>query len=221
MVATIVLLILWVGFAGSHLMLSGMRVRGVLVERLGDSTFRLFYSLLALAFFVPLVWTYFTNKHAGPWVWALHRSAWMHGAISVGMALAFVLLVAGVARPSPASIAPGSPTPSGAQRITRHPVFMAFALFGLLHLLPNGSTADAVFFGGFIVFSLVGGWHQDQRKLASGDPDFRAFHAATPFLPFTGNATLQGIKELHPAVVAAGLLLTVLVWYFHTAWFGG
>jgi uncharacterized membrane protein len=176
---------------------------------------------LALAFFVPLVWTYFTNKHAGPWVWALHRSASMHGAISVGMALAFVLLVAGVARPSPASIAPGSPTPSGALRITRHPVFMAFALFGLLHLLPNGSTADAVFFGGFIVFSLIGGWHQDQRKLASGDPEFRAFHAATPFLPFTGNATLQGIKELHPAVVVAGLLLTVLVRYFHTAWFGG
>ena len=221
MAVTIVLLILWTGFAGSHLALSSRAVRGALIARLGEGAFRLFYSLLALAFFVPLVWTYFTNKHAGPWLWTLPRSAWLIGLVSAGMAIAFVLLAAGMARPSPASISPGAPTPSGAQRITRHPVFMAFAIFGVLHLLPNGSTADIVFFGGFVVFALVGGWHQDQRVLAGGNPDVRAFLAATPFLPFTGSTTLQGLKELPPAVVVVGLALTVLVRYFHAAWFGG
>jgi len=219
--ATVMLLILWMGFAGSHLLLSSRQVRAGLVERLGEQTFRAFYSLLALAFFVPLVWTYFNNKHAGPWLWTLPRSPVLTALVTAGMAIAFILLVAGLARPSPASIAPGAATPSGAQRITRHPVFMAFALFGLVHALPNGSTADVVFFGGFLVFALVGGWHQDQRLLAGGNPDVQAFVTSTPFLPFTGRNTLQGIRELPSAVAVAGLVLTVLVRYFHAAWFGG
>lgn len=221
MTVTFMLLILWMGFAGSHVMLSSRPVRGVLVERLGQGLFRLFYSLLALAFFIPLVWTYFTNKHAGPWLWAVPRSAWALAAISTGMTIAFVLLAAGMARPSPASISPGVATPRGVQRITRHPVFMAFGLFGLVHLLANGSTADLVFFGGFVVFALVGGWHQDRRLLAGGNPEVRAFLDATPFVPFTGGATVQGLKELPPVAVAVGVALAVFVRYFHATWFAG
>jgi uncharacterized membrane protein len=221
MAATIVILILWLGFAGSHLVLSSTQVRALLVERFGEDRFRLLYSLLALAFFIPLVWVYFTHKHAGWWLWGTPRGALMFWTVSLGMAVAFVLLVAGLARPSPASIAPGDPITNGVYRITRHPVFMALAIFGLMHLLANGSAADIVFFGGFVVFSLVGGRHQDQRKLASDDARYSGFYAATPFLPFTGSATLQGIKELHPAVLATAIVLTVIVRYFHVSWFGG
>lgn len=221
MAATIVVLILWLGFAGSHLVLSSTQVRALLVERFGEDRFRLLYSLLALAFFIPLVWVYFTHKHAGAWCWGTPRGALMVWTADFGMAVAFVLLVASLARPSPAGIVPGDPIANGVYRITRHPMFMAFAVFGLMHLLVNGSAADIVFFGGFVVFALVGGWHQDQRKLAGGDARFSAFHAATPFIPFTGSGTLQGIKELHPAVLAAGIVLTVIVRYFHAAWFGG
>jgi uncharacterized membrane protein len=88
-------------------------------------------------------------------------------------------------------------------------------------VLPNGSTADVAFFGGFVVFGLVGAGHQDGRKLALGVPGFDRFHAATPFLPFTGRETLQGLRELPAAVVGAGIVVTVVVRWLHPVWFGG
>ena len=41
---------------------------------------------------------------------------------------------------APAASCPGDTTPRGVYRITRHPMVMAFVVFALVHLLPNGST---------------------------------------------------------------------------------
>jgi len=219
MMATIMIFILWLGFGGSHLVLSSTPVRGLLVERFGEDRFRRIYSILALAFFIPLVWVYFANKHAGPWLWGTPRGTWLIWIVSLGMVASIVLLVAGVAHPSPANMSPGEPITTGVYRITRHPRFMAFAIFGLLHLIVNGAATDIVFFGGFVAFALIGGWHQDQRKLASGDARYRDFHLATPFLPFSGSATLHGIKELSRTVLAIGVGLTLVLRFFHRSWF--
>ena len=86
--------------------------------------------------------------------------------------------------------------------------------------MPNGSTADVAFFGGFIVFSIIGARHQDQRKLLEGDR-FREFCNATSFSPFIGSGTLRGIRELSPLVIALGVGLTVVARCFHSSWFGG
>ena len=221
MIATVVILLLWLGFAATHIGLSSAPFRERLVTRLGENPFRGIYSLISFAFFVPLIWCYFANKHAGPWLWTLSRGIPLLLVMYIGMAVAFILVIGSLVRPSPGAVVPGSATPQGVQRITRHPLFMGLALFGLLHLLPNSTTADIVFFGGFPVFSLIGGWHQDQRKLADGSPSYRQFYQSTPFLPFTGVATLRGIREISPAVIAGGILATIVVRYFHASWFGG
>jgi len=220
MQATLIVLLLWIGFAGGHLLLSSLTVRHTLVARLGEQRFRGLYSLVAFAFFIPLVWVYSAHRHSGPWLWAW-RGTSVHWVMYPGMALAFVLLVASLVRPSPASVVPGEATPKGAFRITRHPLLMAIALFGLLHLLPNGSTTDIVFFGGFVTFSLIGARHQDERKLATNAAGFRPFYEATPFLPFTGGNTMLGLREMSPFVVAAGVAAAVVVRTFHASWFGG
>jgi uncharacterized membrane protein len=220
MVATIVILLRWLGFAATHIGLSAAPFRQRLVARLGENPFRGIYSLISFAFFIPLICVYFVNKHAGPWLWMLPKGIPLLVVMYVGMAIAFILLIASLVRPSPGAVVPGSATPQGVQRITRHPLFMALALFGLLHLLPNSSTADIVFFGGFPVFSLIGGWHQDRRKLANGPASYRQFYECTPFLPFTGAATLQGIREISPAIIAGGILATIVIRYFHASWFG-
>ncbi len=218
---TFAIVLWWLAFGASHMVLSSLRLRRALIDRLGAGPFLGLYSLVALATFVPLVRTYFAHKHAGPLLWSVPVGAPLRWAIYLGMAVAFVLIVSGLVRPSPASIVPGDPTPRGAQHLTRHPLFMGLGIFGLLHLIPNGNAADVAFFGGFPLFAIVGCWHQDRRKLALGTEAFHGFYRQTPFLPFTGPATARGIRELGPIVIAAGVGLTWLLRYVHPRWFGG
>jgi uncharacterized membrane protein len=213
--------LLWAGFAGTHVALSSVRIRRALVGRLGERAFQGVYSLVALAFFVPLVRTYFAHKHDGPWLWLVERGPALHGTMYAGMGVALVLLVASLVRPSPAAVVPGNAEPHGVYRITRHPLIMAIALFGALHTIPNSSATDLVFFGGFVVFGLIGAWHQDRRKLALDVPGFRRFHDATPFVPFTGRETWRGLRELSPLVVGSGIAVAAAIRWAHPSWFGG
>jgi uncharacterized membrane protein len=218
---TVTIVLLWLAFAGSHLTMSSLPIRQRIIARIGEQPFRGLYSLVVIALFVPLVWTYFAHKHAGPLLWALPHGPLLRWTVYIGMGLAFVLAVAGFMQPSPAAIVPGKPTVRGVYRITRHPTMMGTALFGLVHLLANGSAADVAFFGGFVLFPLVGCWHQDRRKLALETPGFRQFYEATPFFPFTGRGSGQGMREMMPAVAGLGIALAVVVRYFHPSWFGG
>jgi uncharacterized membrane protein len=213
--------LLWLGFGGSHILLSSRGLRPRLVSALGQPAFLGLYSLVAFAFFVPLVWIYSENKHAGAALWGVGAEGLSRWALHLAMAVAFVLLGCSLVRPSPAAVVPGDPTPRGVARITRHPQNMAIAIFGLLHCIANGFASDLAFFGGAAAFALIGSWHQDQRKLADGPPGFAEFHAQTPFLPFSGPGTLQGLRELPIAGVVIGLTLFAVVRWFHSSWFGG
>jgi uncharacterized membrane protein len=82
----------------------------------------------------------------------------------------------------------------------------------------NGTATAIAFFGGFVVFGLVGAHHQDRRKLAANVPG--EFCAASPFFPLTRAGALRGMGELTPAV-AIGVAATIAVRYFHVSWFGG
>ncbi len=213
--------LLWVAFTVTHVGMSSLRLRPRLVGAVGETGFLALYSIVALAIFVPLMRLYFTSKHAGEMLWMLPRGPLLTFVVYVGMGVALVLFVASFVQPSPAGMAPAALTPRGVQRITRHPMVMAFVVFSLVHLLPNGSTADVAFFGGFAAFALIGAAHQDRRKLVTGPAGYRAFCEQTPFLPFTGKETLLGLRELSPIALVVGILLTVGVRYFHASWFGG
>lgn len=220
MTPAVSIVLLWLGFAGSHLLLSHLPVRERLVKRIGPQPFQGFYSLVALAFFVPLVWIYFDHLHEGAWLWVLPHGGVLSWLVTMGMGVSFVLLTAGLVRPSPAALNAGPAEPVGAFLIARHPVFMGLGIFGALHLLLNASTTDVAFFAGFPLFAAVGCAHQDQRKLAQKSPGYAAFVAATPFVPFTGRHTLRGLRQLGPLPVALGLGLAVLVRWTHRFWEG-
>jgi uncharacterized membrane protein len=207
--------LLWLLFAASHLGLASRRVEPALAGRLGRRGYLGLYSAVALALFVPLVWVYFGNRHAGGYAWSLHATGLLRAAIYAGLLLAFVLIVASNLRPSPAAVVPGEANPAGVYRLTRHPLMTGFTLVGLLHLPTNGAASDLAFFGGLSLFPLVGAWHQDRRKLASGDPGFRAFYDATPFLLFTGRETLRGLRELPPLALGLAAALAVFARWLH------
>jgi uncharacterized membrane protein len=145
----------------------------------------------------------------------------MRWLVYVGMAAAFALLVGGLVRPSPASIAPGSSEVRGVFHVTRHPVLMSFGLYGLLHLCVVAvNAAELAFFAGFPLFVLIGTRHQDARKLATGAPGFRAFHEATSWLPFTRPAGVARALREQPVPIALGVATAVVVRWFHPALFG-
>jgi uncharacterized membrane protein len=130
---------------------------------------------------------------------------------------------------SPASTAadmsgvrPSSPT--GIHRITRHPLNTGFALFGLSHMLVNGTLGDWIFWGGFPLFALVSAWHQDRRMLAAGSPEFRSFYERTSFFPFS--AILAGRqrmvwRELRLRGVAIAVVLYLILRLIHPRLMGG
>lgn len=215
------MLALWVAFAASHMALSSLRLRPRLVERLGDRGFQAVYSVIALALFVPLMMLYFDNPHAGPQLWYLGGGPLVRGVMYALMAVALALVVGGATSPSPASFLPGKGEVKGLFRITRHPLLMGFALFGAAHLLSaRVNLGELVFFGGFVVFSGVGCWHQDQRKLATQGETFRSFYEQTPFIPFSGPGALRGLME-QPVAALLGALAAGIIRYFHQGWFGG
>ncbi|MEW6296450.1 MAG: NnrU family protein [Thermodesulfobacteriota bacterium] len=222
---SLVLLGLWLLFGGSHLILSSARVRPKLVSRLGLRPFWGLYSLVAFVTFIPLVGYYFHHKHAGPQLWVVLGPYLVARDLNVLlMALAFILLVGGlVARPPSGMMASGTPEAYGLTRVTRHPVFAAFFLFGLAHCLVNGTLGDLIFFGGFAVFAWVGAWHQDTRKVME-IPGYAEFKAATSFLPF---AAIAGRKQPFPqgelrwGVILLALVVFYIIRAYHPRLFGG
>lgn len=215
MAAVVAIFSLWLAFALTHVWLASAKLRPRLVAALGERGYQLVYSLIALVTFVPLVWIYAQNRHAGPTLWTLEPGPILAGLLGLGMALATVLMVAGLMAPSPTSLVGGAPEPRGVQLITRHPLFMGLGLFGLLHLITSGSASGAIFFAGFPVFALIGCWHQDQRKLADAGEGLRNFYARTSLLPFTGPETLQGLREFSRPALAIGIVLAVVSRLLH------
>lgn len=221
MTTALVLVALWLAFGASHMALSSLRLRPRLVAALGEGPFLGLYSATALAIFVPLVAVYFRHKHAGPHLWSLGALPGLRGAMMVGMGVVFCLLVAGLLRPSPASVAPGRAEVAGVYRVTRHPVLMALGLFGALHLLVvSVNAAELAFFAGFPLFTVVGARHQDRRKLATAGEGFRRFHDATPFLPFSQPSGVAALGREQPLAVGLGVALAVGVRWIHPAVFG-
>jgi uncharacterized membrane protein len=217
---------LWAAFAGTHLCLSSARARATLIARVGPQPFQGLYSLVAFATFVPLVWIYATHKHAGPLLWTAIGPPPValvvnHVLMATAMALFVASLLPASTAPS-AMLARGPARVHGVLRVTRHPMLMAFALFGVAHLLVNGSLGDVLFFGGFPLFTWIGARHQDGRKRREV-AGYDALVAATSIVPFA--AILSGrqrlvARELPLPALAGGLILTVVIRWYHHPLFG-
>jgi uncharacterized membrane protein len=214
---------LWLLFAATHIAFSSLTLRPRLVGVLGNVGFQAAYSLIALATFVPMVTIYFQNKHAGAMFWSIGATPPVEALVTVVMTLALVILVAGFFAPNPSMMGPKEKGPilvTGVNYVTRHSMFMAVGLFGLVHLIPNGFASDIAFFAGFPIFAVIGCMHQDARKLVTDEKGYTDFHAATPLIPFTGKNTLQGLREIPPLGYALGIGIAAALRFFHPQLFG-
>jgi len=202
----IVASILWVGV---HFGIAGTVVRTRVVDRVGERTFVIGYSVLSVAAIILLVQAWGAAPYVGLWV----TPDWLRWVLALLMLPAFILFVASVATPNPTAVAGklGEAGPRGIQRITRHPMLWSFALWGLVHLIGKGSLGGVFFFGAFLVTALVGMPSIDQ-KVAARDPGMWARLApSTSLIPF--KAILAGRNRLVLAEIPVLVwVLGVLTW---------
>jgi uncharacterized membrane protein len=213
-------------FVATHLMISSRHVRRRLVAALGDDAYRGAYSVVSLGTFIPLVLEFAWHKHAGAMLWNLRGDSPVRWLAWVLMLIALILIVAGLTNPSPAqSFVPAAKgAPHGVLKITRHPTFVGLAMFGIAHMMMNGWVGDLMFFGTFPVLGIVGGMHQDQRKLRELGASYQSLIEATSFFP--GAALISGRQKWSRgdtpwAAIGIGAGLTVALVIVHPYLFGG
>ncbi len=221
----------WIGlwaalFLGTHFAISSASVRPRLISAVGEQPYRGIYSIVAFATLGPLIYEFACNKHAGPMLWYLRMNAPIRWLAWILMLVALILFVASLINPNPGGVgAPkSSGEPRGALKITRHPGFVAFTLFGLAHILMNGWAGDVIFFGTFPVLGILGGMHQDSRKISELGERYREFMAKTSFMPFA--ALISGRQrwtsaDVPWAAIGAGTILTIAIVALHPTIFGG
>ena len=115
--------------------------RNQTLARIGEKPFKGVYALLSLAGFVLLVWGYGQARQQGVMLWN-PPTATRHIAALL-MLLSFVLLAA--------AYVPGNQIKAK----LHHPMVLGTKVWALAHLLANGSLADMVLFGSFLVWAVV------------------------------------------------------------------
>ncbi len=184
-------------FVGTHFLLSHP-LRGPLVARLGDGGFAILYSLVAFATFGWAVWE-FRRAPAVVW-WVAPTWAWPAGAVV--MLFASILLVGSVATPNPALMGGRAVGPErGVQRITRHPMMWAFALWAVVHAGLSGVGRTVLLAAAILILALVGARAQDAKKRKLTGEAWAVHEAATSFVPFGRGFATPGWTALIGGII--------------------
>jgi uncharacterized membrane protein len=211
-------------FVGSHFAFSSPPVRRPLVAVIGEKLFLGLYSVVALTLITWVVIAY--QQAPAITVWS-PPTATKHLALTI-MPVACVLVVAGASTANPTVVAADGRTiaaagPVGILKVTRHPVMWGFGLWGIAHLLANGTAAAMLLFGGMTVLALGGALAIDAKKRTAFGECWDAYCAATSYLPFAamiGGRTRLKLAEIGYVRIAGGLILYGLLLALHPWLFG-
>ncbi|HML29594.1 MAG TPA: NnrU family protein [Hyphomicrobium sp.] len=129
-------------FLGIHLLPTSPELRDGLKERVGETPYKILFSLLSLAGLVVIILGFHKLQlHPGknPILWYPH--VWTRHIAVALMLPAMILLVASL-------------IPSRIRTATRHPMLIAIKTWALAHLLANGDLAALLMFGSFLAFAV-------------------------------------------------------------------
>ena len=115
--------------------------RNQTLARMGEKPFKGIYALLSIAGFVLLVWGYGQARQQGVMLWN-PPTATRHLAALLTL-VSFVLLAA--------AYVPGNQIKAK----LHHPMVLGTKVWAFAHLLANGSLADTVLFGSFLLWAVV------------------------------------------------------------------
>ena len=152
MVWLVVGLLLFLGAHSVRIVADGWR--SATIARLGEGAWKGLYTLVSIAGFVLIVWGFGQARMTTPQLWA--PPIGMRHLASLLTLLAFVLLAAAYV-----------PRNHLKARL-HHPMVLAEKTWALAHLLSNGSLADVLLFGSFLLWAVLDFRAARQRDRASG-----------------------------------------------------
>jgi uncharacterized membrane protein len=185
-------------FVGSHLLLSHP-LRAPIVRAAGERGFAIVYSIAA---FATLGWAVSAWRSTPPdRLW--DTPLWVGHLAMLVMLFAAILFVGSVTAPNPALMGgKAGDGPKGVQRITRHPMMWAFALWAMVHITVSADSRTIALAGGILILALVGAFLQDGKKRGQ-NPAYAAHEAATGFIPFGAQLSgRQPWRTASPGLVA-------------------
>jgi len=145
-------LILFLGIHSTGILAPAWRAR--MQTSLGLNGWKALYSVAAIAGFLMIVWGYGAARMDPVWIW--FPPIWARHLALLLTVPAFILLAA--------TYVPGS----NIKARLGHPMLAAVKIWALAHLLANGSLADILLFGGFLVWAIAGFAILRRRDRAAG-----------------------------------------------------
>lgn len=210
-------------FLGMHWIISGSPLRAHIVKILGETLFKVLFSL---SIFVALTWMGFAYK-AAPFI-ATWGTADTLKPVSVGLLFfAFLLLPMSIFDKNPTLmglVPPDQVTARGMVRITRHAGLIGLGLWGLAHFIVNGDWASHLLFGTIAFEGLIAPMNLDRKYRARYGESWDKFTEQTSYIPFVAIITKRNklvLSELNIWGALIGIALFLGVIYFHQTWFGG
>ncbi|WP_417722748.1 NnrU family protein [Salipiger sp.] len=206
-------------FGVSHFLprVGGLRER--LIGAVGRHAYFATYGLLSLALLAWLIAAAGRAPHVELWP----QLPWTRWVTNVAMPLAAVLTACGAGLRQPFTLggrkAPFDPGQPGLAAVSRHPLFLALALWALAHLVPNGDLAHVILFGCFAAMALVAIPAFDARARRELGPEAaRSFFRTTRVLslaPLFDRTWLHANGTTLAPRGAIGLLLWAALLHLH------
>ncbi|OWU81737.1 NnrU family protein [Oceanicola sp. 22II-s10i] len=199
-------------FVASHFL---PRIGGLRDRLIGAVGRRVYFSAYGLLSFALLVWVIVAAGRA-PYVELWPQVPWTRWVPNIAMPVAMVLVACGFGLRNPFTLggkrnAIANPDDPGFAAITRHPLFLALALWAGAHLVPNGDLAHVILFGSFTFMALAAIPAFDAKARCSLGPEATAFFSATATFslrPLTDRAWLRG--NARPLTIRA--IIGLLIW---------
>jgi uncharacterized membrane protein len=144
-------LIIFLGLHSTRIVAESGRERAI--ARLGEGPWKGIYSLVSAVGFVLIVWGFADARWTAPALWTPFPGA-RHVTILL-MLIAMVLLAAYLFKQSHITA------------VAHHPMVWAVVAWSLGHLIANGSAADVVLFGAFLIWAagdLLSSYARDRRN---------------------------------------------------------
>jgi uncharacterized membrane protein len=131
-------LILFLGAHSISIVASGWRDRAV--ARIGEREWQGIYGLVAFLGLVFIVWGYGLAREEAIVLYV--PPVWLRHLVLLLMVPVFPLLLAAY-------------LPGRIQSATKHPMLAAVKLWAVAHLLANGTVADLILFGSFLIWAIL------------------------------------------------------------------